>query len=171
LSGWVVKLGSWWDEGHETNFYVGDKDTTLSSHFQLSGSATIAPGWSGGYTITVETAGTSCSVGFAENQFNDDACAMGKINTLLSYMWIKSDAYGTLNWGQLSQPTDNVGILPDLSGTMIESNAVVFDGSGMRVRVEGAKNSNDLAGEFTRGCIFGLPWRRFWDRRRLQRVP
>ena len=36
LSGWVVKLGSWWDDGHETNFYVGDKDTTLSSHFQIS---------------------------------------------------------------------------------------------------------------------------------------
>ena len=40
LSGWVVKLGSWWDDGHEQNFYTGDKDTTLSSHFQISGSAT-----------------------------------------------------------------------------------------------------------------------------------
>ena len=72
---------------------------------------------------------------------------------LLSYMSIKSDAYGTLNWGQLSQPTDNLGILPDLSGTMIESNAVVFDGGAMRVRVKGAKNSNDLAGEFTWGAF------------------
>ena len=44
LSGWVVKLGSWWNDGHESNFYTGDKDTTLSSHFQISGSATIAPG-------------------------------------------------------------------------------------------------------------------------------
>ena len=74
LSGWVVKLGSWWDDGHETNFYVGDKDTTLSSHFQISGSAQIAPGWSAGYTIAVEVMGTSCSVGFAENQFNDNLC-------------------------------------------------------------------------------------------------
>ena len=153
LSGWVIKLGSWWDDGHETNFYVGDKDTTLSSHFQLSGSATISPGWSAGYTIAIEIPGQSCSVGFAENQFNDNACAFGNINTLLSYMWIKSDAYGTLNWGQLSQPTDNLGILPDLSGTMIESNAVVFDGGAMRVRVKGAKNSNDLAGEFTWGAF------------------
>jgi hypothetical protein len=69
LSGWVVKLGSWWDDGHETNFYVGDKDTTLSSHFQISGSATISPGWSAGYTIAIEIPGQSCSVGFAENQF------------------------------------------------------------------------------------------------------
>ena len=68
-------------------------------------------------------------------------------------MWIKSEAHGTLNWGQLSQPTDNVWILTDLSGTVIESNAVVFDGSAMRVRVKGAKNSNDLAGEFTWGAF------------------
>ena len=59
LSGWVVKLGSWWDDGHETNFYVGDKDTTLSSHFQISGSAQISPGWSAGYTIAVETPGNA----------------------------------------------------------------------------------------------------------------
>ena len=70
LSGWVVKLGEFWDDGHESNFYVGDKHTTLSSHFQLSGSAQIAPGWSSGYTIAVETRGGS-AVG-DNNQFNDN---------------------------------------------------------------------------------------------------
>jgi hypothetical protein len=158
LSGWVVKLGSWWDDGHEQNFYTGDKDTTLSSHFQLSGSATIAPGWSGGYTIAVEAPGNAASVGFNENQFNDNCwkwncgglggTGLG-INTLLSYMWLKSDRWGTANWGQLSQATDNVALLPDLSGTVIEANAVLFDGGGMFVRPKGAKNSNDLAtGDF-----------------------
>ena len=58
-------------------------------------------------------------------------------------MWLKSDRWGTMNWGQLSQATDNVALLPDLSGTVIESNAVVFDGGGMFVRPKGAKNSND----------------------------
>ena len=144
LSGWVVKLGTWWDDGHETNFYVGDKDTTLSSHFQISGSATIAPGWSGGYTIAIETPGTSCSAGFVENQFNDNACLNGDLDTLLSYMWLKSDRWGTVNWGMLSQATDNVALLPDLSGTVIESNAVLFDGAGMFVRPRGVRNSNDL---------------------------
>ena len=129
LSGWVVKLGSWWDDGHETNFYVGDKDTTLSSHFQISGSAQIAPGWSAGYTIAVETAGTSASVGFCENQFNDNCALFGNVNTLLSYMWLKSDKWGTVNWGQLSQATDNVALLPDLSGTVIE-----FERGGVRRR-------------------------------------
>ena len=64
-------------------------------------------------------------------------------------MWLKSDRWGTVNWGQLSQATDNVALLPDLSGTIIESNAVLFDGGGMFVRPKGAKNSNDLAtGDF-----------------------
>src|SRR5262245_51125862 len=153
LSGWVVKLGTWWDDGHEQNIYWGDKDTTLSSHFQISGSATIAPGWSGGYTIAVEIPGNSASVGFKENQFDDNAwnwTGFGQfsINTLLSYMWIKSDRWGTWNWGQLSQATDNVALLPDLSGTIIESNAVLFDGAGMFVRVKGAVNSNDMISEF-----------------------
>ena len=78
----------------------------------------------------------------SRNQFNDNTCvelAIGDINTLLSYMWIKSDAYGTLNWGQLSQATDNVALLPDLSGTIIESNAVMFDGAGMFVRPNGPR--------------------------------
>ena len=157
LSGWVVKLGSWWDDGHETNFYTGDKDTTLSSHFQISGSAQISPGWSAGYTIAVEVPGNSASVGFAENQFNDNAWACGGqgngINTLLSYMWIKSDVWGTTNWGQLSQATDNVALLPDLSGTIIEANAVLFDGAGMFIRPKGAKNSNDLSTDFAWGAV------------------
>ena len=150
LSGWVVKLGSWWDDGHETNFYTGDKDTTLSSHFQISGSAQIAPGWSAGYTIAVEVPGDSAGAGFAGNQYNDNAWnfSPASISTLLSYMWLKSDKWGTVNFGQLSQATDNVALLPDLSGTVIESNAVLFDGAGMFVRPKGAKNSNDLASDF-----------------------
>ncbi len=166
VSGWVVKLGTWWDDGHTSGFYTGDKDTTLSSHVQISGSATIAPGWSGGYTISIETPGNSASAGFAENQFNDNAwnwTGLGglSVNTLLSYMWIKSDKYGTMNWGQLSQATDNVALLPDLSGTIIEANAVLFDGAGMFVRprlhgqpgLPSNHSSADLANDFTWGNV------------------
>jgi len=152
LSGWVVKYANWWDDGVESNFYVGDKHTTLSSHFQISGSATIAPGWSGGYTISVETRGGN-AVG-DDNQFVDDSAQgqfsdldiVNNISVLLSYMWIKSDKWGTLNWGQLSQATDNVALLPDLSGTIIESNAVLFDGANFFLRPKGfPKNAEGLA--------------------------
>ncbi len=158
LSGWVVKLGTWWDDGKTTGFYVGDKDTTLSSHFTISGQATIAPGWYGGYNLTVEVPGNSASAGFAENQFDDNAwnwTGLGGLstNTLLSYMWIKSDKYGTLNWGQLSQATDNVALLPDLSGTIIETNAVLFDGAGMFIRPKGNAGGTNNAGN-----LVNLTW-------------
>ena len=142
LSGWVTKSVNFWDDGHESNVYVGDKGTTLSSHFQISGSATISPGWSGGYTMSVEAPGTA--FGFGSNQFvpgDDDG--FQHIDTLLSYMWVKSDKYGTLNWGLLSQATDNVALLPDLSGTIIESNAVMFEGVGFHLHAKGLAGSEN----------------------------
>src|SRR5262249_3941537 len=60
------------------------------------------------------------------------------------FMWIKSDRWGTTNWGKLVQATNNLALLPDLSGTIIEANGVVFDGGGMFIRPTGAKNSNDM---------------------------
>ncbi len=166
LSGWVVKDGMWWDDGEETNFYIGDKDTTLSSHFQISGSATIAPGWSGGYTISVEAPGNAN--GFFTNQQDDNTNFEGVVDgtssdrllrVLLSYMYIKSDKYGTLNWGLLSQATDNVALLPDLSGTIIESNGVFFEGPGFFLRPKGAVHSalgqaNTVWGQFVT-CLSG----------------
>src|SRR5215510_9046200 len=55
ISGWVVKLGTWWDDGHETNFYVGDKHTTLSSNIEVKGTATITPSWATGNTLELDT--------------------------------------------------------------------------------------------------------------------
>ena len=53
LSGWVIKSMNVWDDGHTSSFVVGDKDYDLASRFAITGSATIAPGWSGGYNLTV----------------------------------------------------------------------------------------------------------------------
>ncbi len=149
ISGWVTKRGSWWDDGKEENFYVGDRDNTLSSHINLSGSAQVSPGWTAGYTIQIEAPGNSATVGFCENQFNDNCVLFGSINTLLSYMWVKSERWGAINWGQLRQATDNLLVVRDLSGTAIESNAVLYDGVGMFIRPKGARNANDLASDFT----------------------
>jgi hypothetical protein len=159
VSGWVVKVVDWWDDGDETNIYVGDKHTTLSSHVQISGSATIAPGWTGGYTLSQEWRGGSAPGD--DNQFNDNVAngitfdILSNQSVLLSYMWIKSDRWGTVNWGQLSQATDNVALLPDLSGTIIESNAVIFDGQGMFIRAKGAKGANGLFVASTFGETMG----------------
>ncbi|MBK5199294.1 MAG: porin [Methyloceanibacter sp.] len=166
LSGWVVKDLTWFDDKHTSGVYVGDKDTTLSSHFQISGAATIAPGWSGGYTMTIEAPGNAN--GFFTNQENDNTNFEGVVDgthsdrllrVLLSYMYIKSDRYGTINWGLLSQATDNTALLPDLSGTIIESNAVFFEGAGFFLRPKGAVGNakgqaNTVWGQFVT-CLSG----------------
>src|SRR4029453_19481707 len=58
ISGWVVKSMNFWDDGDEAHFVVGDKDYDLGTRFAITGSASIAPGWSGGFNITVNTQGT-----------------------------------------------------------------------------------------------------------------
>jgi hypothetical protein len=148
ISGWVVKTMNWWDDGGGGNFAVGDKDADLASRFAITGSATIAPGWSAGYNMTITA--PDDTFGILSNQFDDLQGVNSDINTLYSYMYVKSDTWGTLNWGTLSPASDNPAVLADISGTVIESNAVWFEGSGFFLRPSGGA-----------GGLSGLTWLSF----------
>jgi Gram-negative porin len=146
LSGWVVKDVNWWWDGHDSSVAVGDKDYDLGSRFAVTGSATIAPGWSAGYNLTVNVGAEA--FGILGNQNNEYASVNGTffygntfadINTLYSYVYIKSDKWGALNWGHLSPASDNPAVLADTSGTVIESNFVGFEGGGFVLRPKGTK--------------------------------
>jgi len=142
ISGWVIKSLNVWDDGKFGNAFVADKSYDLGSRFAITGSATIAPGWSGGYNITVNTFGTGFGVAGTQipsNQFDESGVSglAPMIQTLYSYMYIKSDKYGTLNWGHLSPASDNPAVLADISGTVIESNAVFFEGASFALRPNG----------------------------------
>src|SRR5690606_36420981 len=54
VSGWVGQQVMWWDDGFESNTYVGDLGTTLASNVKFTGQATIVPGWTAGYVIHLE---------------------------------------------------------------------------------------------------------------------
>ena len=71
------------------------------------------------------------------------ASSFGVINTLYSYIYIKSDTLGTLNWGHLSPASDNPAVLADISGSVIESNFVMFEGGGFWLK---PKNGGQLNG-------------------------
>jgi hypothetical protein len=165
LSGWVVKTMNWWDDGEIDHFVVGDKDYDLGTRFAITGSAQIAPGWTGGFNITVNAWG-DC-FGTAANQFNDLAGCAGStgsgfadIGTLYSYIYIKSDRWGALNWGHLSPASDNPAVLADISGTVIESNGVWFEGPGFFLRPTG-RNARDVLGNGDLGGLSGLAWGNF----------
>jgi len=150
VSGWVIKSMNWWSDGKKSSFAVGDKDYDLGSRFAITGSATIAPGWSAGYNMTVTTGGESWGV--LGNQNNEFASVNGalygntyaSINTLYSYVYIKSDKWGALNWGHLSPASDNPAVLADISGSVIESNAVWFEGGGFFLRPNGQRTLSAL---------------------------
>ena len=102
LSGWVVKSMNWWDDGRHRHFVVGDKDYDLASRFAITGSATIAPGWSGGFNITVAP---RWSISATKGLRHLPISSMTSLSrstlstTLYSYIYIKSDTWGALNWG------------------------------------------------------------------------
>ena len=78
--------------------FVGDKGYDLGTRFAITGSATIAPGWSGGFNLTVTAPGTSPRA-LRSNQVDEFASvngdfygsSFGAINTLYSFIYIKSD--------------------------------------------------------------------------------
>ena len=139
-----------------TSFVVGDKDYDLGTRFAITGSAQIAPGWSGGFNITVNTWAIASAARLG-NQVDDlSACVgadrtsdvmtsagidYGGIATLYSYIYIKSDTWGALNWGHLSPASDNPAVLADISGTVIEINGVLFEGAGFFLRPKGRRES------------------------------
>ena len=142
VSGWVGEQIMWWDNDatnyDESNVYVGGLGTTLSSHFKLSGQATIAPGWYAGYVMHVEvisgdslTQDESTAVGpplydIIQDPANPPSSGPG-VQLLQSFWFIKSDRLGKVSLGLQSQASDNTAILVDGSGSLVPANWVAFD--------------------------------------------
>jgi hypothetical protein len=140
---------NFWDDGDEQSAIVGDKGYDLGSRFAITGSGQIAPGWSGGFNLTIlatsdlfATSGTLA----ASNQIAETGGTFfdHNFNPLYSYIYIKSDTLGTLNWGHLSPASDNPAVLADISGTVIESNAVFFEGASFFLRSRGGLTVDTL---------------------------
>lgn len=135
VSGWVGEQVLWWDDGTESNAYVTGLGVTLSSHFKLTGQATIAPGYQAGYVIHVET---NSNDPIALNQDADDGGA--GVTLLQSYWYVNSDRLGRVSLGQLSHASDNTAILVDGSGSLVPANWVLFDNLSFFAR----QNGNDI---------------------------
>ena len=133
ISGWVAEQVMWWDDGAESNVYVGGIGTTLASHFKMTGQATISPGWYAGYVLHVEL---FSSEPLAWNAV-DDGSVNGGLNTLQSFWFIKSDNLGKVSVGRQSHASDNTAILVDGSGSLVPANWVLFDNAGFNLRTAG----------------------------------
>ncbi|AHB48989.1 hypothetical protein W911_12180 [Hyphomicrobium nitrativorans NL23] len=131
VSGWVGQQITFWDDGGESNAYVGDLGRTLSSHVKFTGQATIAPGWSAGYVLHIEAFNNQS---LALNQAYNAAPGWNGFDALQSYWFIKSDHWGKVSVGRQSQASDNTAILVDGSGSLVPANWVAFDVNSFNMR-------------------------------------
>ncbi len=63
ISGWVAEQVTFWDDGVESNAYVGGIGTTLGTNVKFTGQAQIAPGWTAGYVLHLEADGSDTLAG------------------------------------------------------------------------------------------------------------
>ncbi len=167
ISGWVGEQVMYWDDGFEKNTYVGGLGTTLSTHFKLTGQATISPGWYAGYVLHVEVVDSdsltisqtnSTGPGLYSTLTNTGFAGLfgggtqNSVQALQSFWFIKSDHLGKLSVGQQSQASDNTAILVDGSGSLVPANWVAFDTRLFWIRAAGGPTINGVTNNT------GLTW-------------
>ncbi len=154
ISGWVAEQVTYWDDGHESNTYVGGIGTTLGTNVKFTGQAVISPGWSAGYVIHLEADGSDTLVG--TDQFTPDGPGLfttdnpgnlkgghpNYVQTLQSFWFLKSDHLGKVSVGLQSMAADNAAILVDGSGSLVVANWVGFNTEGFFMRRTDANAAN-----------------------------
>ena len=172
LSGWVVKSMNYWDDGDEDHFVVGDKDYDLGSRFAITGSATDRARLVGGLQPHRQHLGDG-----VRHRCQSDQRSGEYRRSRWQHLWqhqprstrtftSRATRCGTLNWGHLSPASDNPAVLADLSGTVIESNGVWFEGPGFFLRPKGGRRGAALP-VLTWSDFTALPRPWGWDWRGL----
>jgi len=163
ISGWVAEQVMWWDDGVESNVYVGGIGTTLASHFKLTGQATIMPGWYAGYVIHVEaidsdslTWNQDSAQGPALYNLLSGSSASYNAQVIQSFWFVKSDHMGKVSVGLQSQASDNTAILVDGSGTLVPANWVAFDVRAFGIRLSDGSFSGIAWGAGTCNVMGGV---------------
>jgi len=111
ISGWVNEAVTFWDDGTESNVYVGT-NSLEQSRFKFAGKAQINKDLEAGYTLEIGVNG------HASNKWNQDGPSSNSDNTLTlrkSNWYIKSKTYGKVTVGL--DGTSTYHLLDDADGT------------------------------------------------------
>jgi predicted porin len=114
VSGWVNEAVFWWDDGSDSNVYVGT-NALEQSRFRFTGEAKIVDGWSAGYTLEIGVVGApsnkwdQTTPGSTDTKTPDNSLVVRKSN-----WWLKSKQYGKLTVGQ--EGTATYHLLDDADG-------------------------------------------------------
>ena len=163
ISGWVAEQVTWWDDGSESDTYVGGIGTTLGTNVKFTGQATIVPGWTAGYVLHLEADGSDTLA--TTNQVSPNGVGLytgttNYVQTLQSYWFIKSESLGKVGVGLQSMVSDNAAILVDGSGSLVPANWVTFDVGGFLYRgKDGALSGTRIIDQSCNGGgdCYGVP--------------
>lgn len=148
ITGWVSSQIFWFDDSIESNVYVVDNTTDLSSNVKFTGSAQISPGWKAGYSLWLFTGGANGTLTANENGNRADSTQVSVEN---SYWFIQSDKLGKLSVGKQSLAADNAALGSDFSGTLFPNNSVFYDGANLGLVLNGASDyARNAAGDIVR---------------------
>jgi hypothetical protein len=167
ISGWVAEQVTYWDDGQESNVYVGGIGTTLGTNVKFTGQATIVPGWTAGYVLHLEAdgsdtlIGTDASTPSGPGYFTGTPGHSNYVQTLQSYWFIKSESLGKVGVGLQSMASDNTAILVDGSGSLVTANWVAFNVGGFEFVNKNPAGDTTLlatAGSCIPGDCYGVPF-------------
>ncbi len=149
ISGFVAQQVMYWDDGIEDNVYITDTGSvSIGTHVRFAGQATIAPGWTAGYVLKLETIQNNSLLvdqdndnGIAGNAMalvaNGNHGSSSAVAVESSYWFVKSDHLGKLSVGKQSSAADNQAIIVDGSGSLVQANYVLYDVNAFFIRREG----------------------------------
>ena len=101
VSGWVNQAMFLWDDGVESNIYIGT-NSLEQDRFQFTGEAKISDDWSAGYRLQIGLNGA------ASNQFSQDApdgVTPNTFTTRHAHWFLKSKTYGKFSVGLIGTAT------------------------------------------------------------------
>lgn len=133
ISGWVTQQILGWDDGIDTDAYVGGSAGDLGNRLHFDGSAKINSDWSAGYMLRLNVNNTH---GFSQTAKDDDAGA--GISVLNSNLWIKSETYGRIRLGRQSHASDDAWVDLSGAGSIFAANLVTFDGNSFNLIAKGS---------------------------------
>ncbi len=124
VSGWVNENLVWFDDGAESNAYIGTNPVE-QSRFRFVGEAKITPDWSAGYTLEIGVWGGN-STGWNQDSPSGSGSNLGNSTLVRKSSWyLKSNIYGKVTVGQDSTATYH--LLDDADTTMTRN---FYDGEG-----------------------------------------
>lgn len=128
ISGYLAQEITTWDDGVEANTYVHGLGPTQASHVKFTGQATVAPGWTAGYTLRLQdlTGNAFAGASDAISQLNDTN--NDNLNTQMSFWYLQNEDLGKLSVGRAAHAAKSAAMFTDLSGTQIIDNYTFLAG-------------------------------------------